>query len=340
MKKTVCSVDVAKFICALLVISLHCNPFRTIEDPWGRELSFILASVANVAVPLFYSFSAFFFFSSRRSESFRGLFRFLFRISVLYVVWMSITFIPLYFRIGGQSSFFCWILNDATKSQPNYLWFFPAVSFGIVFCWVFVSFQCRKTLNLLSMALFLSFYFIEGYAGVFPETRLPEFSSMAHSRFYLGRIWFAIPYLCIGVHFAQKQPSENGKHRTMLMLGLLAIIGLWAERFVVIRVFQTPFNHSTPEVWIFAFVACFAISRYLFGASRSPSKRIYRFFRASSVILYVTYGIILARYSGVIVRHLGGWSLYPAVVCLGIGLTLVILTLESLKPFSWLSWIH
>ena len=58
MKKTA-SFDIAKFICAFLVISIHTYPLLGIHP----TLNLILVSgIARIAVPLFFVISAYFFF--------------------------------------------------------------------------------------------------------------------------------------------------------------------------------------------------------------------------------------------------------------------------------------
>ena len=108
------SIDIEKFICALLVITIHTRPFSGISD----ILDFYLSDViARIAVPLFFAISGYFFFRSLRYENGKivnctsnrkRLFKHLKRLGLLYVgfaLFYTILQLPEWYRVGwwGQA---------------------------------------------------------------------------------------------------------------------------------------------------------------------------------------------------------------------------------------------
>lgn len=80
--KSIHLVDVTKFICAFLVVGIHTQPFRYYDtiQVW------LFWPIVSLAVPYFLIVSAYFFWN----RDVQNLRKYLFRIGLLYVLWMLI----------------------------------------------------------------------------------------------------------------------------------------------------------------------------------------------------------------------------------------------------------
>lgn len=82
------SLDLGKFIAALLVVAIHANPFSGIVE------TIIIGGFARLAVPFFFIVSSFLFFL--RNPDSKALLHFLKRLLLLYLFW-GIFAIPLFY---------------------------------------------------------------------------------------------------------------------------------------------------------------------------------------------------------------------------------------------------
>lgn len=93
-KKQFYSIDLMKFICAVLVVAIHVPPFQSINSVLDYGMEYYLT---RLAVPYFFIASGYFLFRKTRQESFDKSipFRYAFRIFKLYLIWEAIYFVPI-----------------------------------------------------------------------------------------------------------------------------------------------------------------------------------------------------------------------------------------------------
>lgn len=120
------SIDIMKYICAIMVLSIHIAPLEQISpllnDLWGSV-------ICRVAVPFFFITSAFFFFKKEGSLK-KNFVTYAKRILILYAIYTVIYLVIL--TIKGQLESPIKIVQEILFSGVCiHLWYFLAVIVGI-----------------------------------------------------------------------------------------------------------------------------------------------------------------------------------------------------------------
>ena len=66
MKRQYASIDIARYVSALLVVCIHTFPFLEISETFN---TYFIHTVCRLAVPFFFTTSGFFFFRNYDSEN-------------------------------------------------------------------------------------------------------------------------------------------------------------------------------------------------------------------------------------------------------------------------------
>ncbi len=119
-------VDIFKFIAALLVVAVHCNPF---SDMKAEIFNFWFDNcLKRIAVPFFFVSAGFFCFKKQSEENFdiKVTNRYAFRMLLLYSVWFLVYIIPKAVFSGFDLTGFCqgYILGY------SHLWYLNASAFA------------------------------------------------------------------------------------------------------------------------------------------------------------------------------------------------------------------
>ena len=133
-------VDIVKFICAILVVSIHVVPFGSSDDQILKLLNYgIKNCFSRIAVPLFFVMSGFFLYRKTSVGNFSLLptKAYISKLFRLYMIWTVIYF-P--FRIksilvngkGIVHGIFLYIRDIVFTGSHFHLWYFPALIFSVV----------------------------------------------------------------------------------------------------------------------------------------------------------------------------------------------------------------
>ena len=88
MKKVLTSVDIFKFIAAVMVVTIHTHPFICCE-----EYDYWVTAACRIAVPFFFIIGSFLFFKSNKPIG-----TYIKRLLALYLVWFVIELPIIYER--------------------------------------------------------------------------------------------------------------------------------------------------------------------------------------------------------------------------------------------------
>ena len=140
-KRNYNSIDLAKFICAIMVVSIHVAPFGKAESESILSLLnyFFQQYISRLAVPFFFVCSGFFLFKKTSWEcySLEPAKKYVKRIFRLYILW-TIIYAPL--RIGSilkdpkgivYASIVC-CRDIIFTGSYSHLWYFPALIFAVL----------------------------------------------------------------------------------------------------------------------------------------------------------------------------------------------------------------
>lgn len=131
--------DIGRFICAILVIAIHTEPFANYI--W---LDRGLGIITRLSVPFFFMLTGYFFFNGSDNE--KKLKHSLLRLLALYIIW-SLIYLP-----------FNWPIESPLKSilitgVNSHLWYVPAVMFALII--IFFLHKCLDMGKILTIASFL-----------------------------------------------------------------------------------------------------------------------------------------------------------------------------------------
>lgn len=150
------TIDLFKFICAILIIVLHTSPFAS----YSKILTFVFRNIVTViAVPFFFATSGFLTFSklntlADESERKKYFFKYVKRILQMYLIWSAVYFVFVVYkwiRDGfSYMSVVIYIRNFFFEGSYSTIWFLPALLTATVLVYLLsIKFQTK---NILVMA--------------------------------------------------------------------------------------------------------------------------------------------------------------------------------------------
>lgn len=205
------SLDIAKFISALLVIAIHCAPFIEVNPSWNL---FYVQVVARLAVPFFFTASGWLLFrrinpaaKGQDPTNRKAFSHYMKRIAKLYLVW-SLLYLPLlalsWIQGGFDTNTLVRLLRDFLFNGTYYhLWFFPALLIGVpMVYWMYTTWHKRRMLW-CTLILYVIGMLINVYGSVLHSVPLLDpILSLYESIFVTSRngIFFAPLYLVLGIY--------------------------------------------------------------------------------------------------------------------------------------------
>lgn len=191
MKKYNLRVDAVRFILALLVISIHTQPFININS--NLEL-FVSQFLGRLAVPLFFSLSGYYLHQKiQRSENpdlvVKNNITKLIKIYLL--TW--ILYIPIWFYQNRPINLISFVIDALWGGMHYHLWYFPALILGTIIVYTLSKFRNRNLAWYLVVILYIIGMGLNAY---YPYL----FNEMPH--IYLSRngLFFAPIFIMIGFY--------------------------------------------------------------------------------------------------------------------------------------------
>lgn len=227
------SLDVAKFVCALLVIIIHTRPFKNLSD----IIDFYLVDViARIAVPLFFAISGYLFFNNLRyqdgkisncAENRAKLFKYLKRIVLLYVGW-SIVYIlvqlPQWYQSGWWGKV---LLKDCAASflfsgSYYHLWYLLALIYALPLLYFLLSLVSVRHLRIIISVLWLVECLLYSYDWIGID-RIAVLSWLTgHFPVIFDAVFRAIPLLGIGILCMESNAKQPKNTYFCLTLSIIA----------------------------------------------------------------------------------------------------------------------
>lgn len=115
------SIDIARYLCAVMVVAIHTHPFEDVDPTFGFVFTQV---VPRIAVPFFFAVSGFFFFG-KLAKGERPLRDFVWRLSCTYAAWTFIYLLSDFIRARGRVNLFA-MLSSLPIGAWYHLWFIPA----------------------------------------------------------------------------------------------------------------------------------------------------------------------------------------------------------------------
>lgn len=286
-KKEYPAIDIAKYASALLVLAIHTFPFAQISEKFNL---FFISTICRLAVPFFFTASAFFFFRKYRGQSFddpKPFYAFEWRIFKLYLVW-TVIYLPYtiwnYSQAGGSVLFniLSYIRNFLLNGSYYHLWFLPALMIGMAIVYYSLSYLGTKKTIILCLVLYLFGYVINVYGPLLEKI---PYVSMVYG-FYIAAFstarngfFFAPVFLLLGLFFS------NGRFMKLKASSLGFTISFFLLILEVSLYYLYGILTDMSCMFIFVIPCTFFLMNMLLKA-RIPDSPQFKILRKDSVIIY------------------------------------------------------
>lgn len=345
IRKNYNSLDVSKFICAILIICAH------FASEWGSfpvvvDYAF---SIYVIAVPFFFCCSGFLFFKKLNAlpteEAKKKYFiSYQKRIWTMYGLW-TLVYVPFLLVSWIRSGEFGvrllrWIHTSIVFQTYSTIWFLPALAIGIALAyWIFKRLS-RDKCAILIVALYLIGTLGYSYSFIFEGTFVEKIYEIYKLVFKTTRngLFNALPFIYFGYLFAKK--DENAKYNKTIVNAIYAIIFLLC---VVVESFllKIKFNVTGMDFVLSLLPFTYFFMQTLLSIDLKDRK-IYTWLRKSSLLMFVSQRLFLTALPSVMPRLFG--FLYTNSY-LGIFLVLIFTIVFSVgtialsKKIKFLKWI-
>ena len=310
--------DVAKFLCALLILFYH---FFSENGSLPMILEEALSTYA-IAVALFMTISGFLLFRKLESIPTRGerwlvvckqawrTLRIYLLWSIVYVLYnisrwnfadLSIAFVLLQLRQ--------WIFTSTFYT----IWFMPALAIGLLATFWLTELAPKWAVAILAVILYVMGALMLTYKGV--GAMIPGYAGVTDfAGIWLGgaRGWlfFAIPLLLVGRIAAKKQSST--RWMIWLVLSAVCVAAMLAEALVLRRFFGS----TGIDMTVLMPAAAFCILQFLLSV-QIPQGAYQLWMRKMSLLIFVTQRIFLSVIPGLVGESLLANGYFAFGFCVG-----------------------
>lgn len=238
-----CSIDIFRYICAIMVVMIHTQPFSDIDDRAGYIFAQI---VPRIAVPFFFA-AAGYFYIPKLEKGQKPFFPYIKRLLAGYSVW-SLLYYIVDFKGWGHSDIKNFVVSCAYQfivtGSHGHFWFFTALIFAVCFTTLLFMAGGRRILIPLSVVLYAigcigcAYYELGIRIPVLGELfLLPQFNLVRRDLF-MGVPFFACGYLVSRIQgWAESKVSD----RRLYCLAGLAIV-VWLAEIQLVRVMEWETN--------------------------------------------------------------------------------------------------
>ena len=212
-RKNYWSLDVAKFFCAILIISAH------FAAEWGTFPTLVdyAFSLYVIAVPFFFCCSGFLFFKklntlNTKEEKFSYFKKYEKRIWIMYGIWSVIYVVfqvYVWFRKGEFSLDVVleWLHTALVIQTYATIWFLPALAVGIAITYFLVTKFSKNQVIIIAIILYILGMFGYTYKFLVEGTPIGSVYDLYIDIFVTSRngLFNAVPYICMGCIISRKK---------------------------------------------------------------------------------------------------------------------------------------
>ena len=255
-RKSYWSLDVAKFFCAILIISSH------FASEWGNFPAIIdyAFSLYVIAVPFFFCCSGFLFF--KKLDSFQNkddkkkyFIQYEKRIWTMYALWSAVYFIHIFSGWIANNEFSLVVLlkylyKSIVMSSYATIWFLPALSVGIAITYFLVTKLDKKYILPIVIILYLFGMFGYTYRFAVDDTVIGTIYDVYDKFMFTSRngIFNGTPFVFMGYAISTKEikSSVKGFFKYAIPAGITLVLVV-VEAFLL----KVKFSVSGMDISIF-----------------------------------------------------------------------------------------
>ncbi|MEG0546556.1 MAG: acyltransferase [Oscillospiraceae bacterium] len=231
-----CSIDIFRYICAVMVVALHTQPMEDFNETIGYIFSEV---IPRIAVPFFFAVAGYFYIGSMLSGK-NTFVKHVKRLIIVYLSWSAI-YLPFFIISAVKKqipimTFIKELLVSLFVSGISYqLWFFPALIYAV--CITTLIFKLKRIKILLPLTILLyiigclgvSYYKIGNQIPVLSILFNLTFFARIRALFLMGLPFFSMGYLL----YLFKEKFAKYSNKKMFVILAIAIMAFIAEIFIV-----------------------------------------------------------------------------------------------------------
>ena len=230
--KSYTAIDIAKYISALLVVYIHTFPLADISADLNM---IVLQAVCRIAVPFFFTVSAFLFFRRidvqagwRDEVNLAQLKHFLRRIGTLYLVWTIIYLPYTAIQLHNGASILRWLFDCVFNGSYYHLWFLPALMLATLIVYLlYLNCGMKKSLIVCGL-LYLAGSAVNVYGDVLCQIPVLGNAVSAYlSVFTTARngIFFGPIFILLGALLQRAPVRSKREHALGMGISYLLLLG-------------------------------------------------------------------------------------------------------------------
>ena len=332
-------VDVTKFICALLVVTIHTNAMEDIHPLLNHVL---VNYLARLAVPFFFISAGYFLFRKTDVSNLKQqvIIDFIKRIFRLYVVWSLIYLAPaISAELKGGATFpqaiAIWIKNFIFSGSYGHLWYLNALIVACLINYVLIKQNVRveRILGISFVFYLIGLLGQSYYVLIRPVQSVPAIwnvilmimNVISTTRDGLFEGWF---FMAIGMYLAYRPLVL--KKKTMV-LSFVIVMALFFVEFIAVSHFDFALSY---DMYLFLGPAAFllfyiAAHIKITGCKWKPTLR-----NLSSLVYYSHMWIVL-----LIPKAWHSLVRFGATAVVTCAFAVLLLKLRQYKCFGWIKWL-
>lgn len=294
------SLDIAKFIAAILIIIIHANPFSS----YSSVLSYSFRNIiAVIAVPFFFITSGFLFFTKLNSlgqEEQKTYFKsYIKRLCIMYLLWSAVYFVFVlieWLRYGVELvDILIYVRDFFFKGSYSTIWFLPALITAIATVYLLHKWFTYKTIILISLPFYIFACLGSSYYGVVDN--LPIIGNIFDTYFCIfdtvkNGILFGWIYVAIGGYISEEIEKKTVNSKNSLLLAVVFFILMALE-----TIGQRYLNLSTNGVDTKLMLIPLSVCIFVFVLSLNfKSNGLYVWMRKLSLLMFLSQRIFLTLF--------------------------------------------
>ncbi len=237
------SLDIAKFVCAILVLIIHTNPFGS----YSKLLSFGFRNVVCViAVPFFFCASGYLLAEKLNGFQTAGdknsyMKKYLKRLAGIYLFWSAVYF-PFVVIKWLRAGFTVGLVLEYVKDfffEGSYLtiWFLPALMSAAVLYWILRKKISGKGVFFIGCGIYVITLLLSSYYGI--TTRLPVLSQAGELYYIIfdsvkNGLLFGLVFVAMGGMLSEEKFFARFS-RIQALIGIIVSCGLLCVEVVIYK---------------------------------------------------------------------------------------------------------
>lgn len=238
------SIDIFRYICAIMVVAIHTQPFSEIDEKLGYVFTEI---VPRIAVPFFFAVAGYFYILGLRRKK-DILLPYLKRILKCYAIWSIPYFVVDFFQWGHlnlKGFVVNCIYSFTTVGSHYHFWFFPALIFSVCVTTAMYKTGIQKCLIPMGIALYTVGCFGCSYRSW--GMCIPGLSvlySSQHFTFIRRMLLMAFPFFTSGalVYELEKVCKKYNISKSILLCCVAGTVVCWLGEIIAVIHYQLQEN--------------------------------------------------------------------------------------------------